>query len=108
MRIALFVPAILAAVTDGITAVIVGTTQPYPCRLVAFQVVMLVAALLVAAPIRWMRFFALVPLHAGVLLAGFSVGFLYIPTVISAWWVAFQRHRDSVAGEDEGVACRKR
>jgi hypothetical protein len=42
MRIVRFLPAVLAAVTDVVTGVMVWTNQPdYPGRFIVFQIVML-------------------------------------------------------------------
>jgi hypothetical protein len=66
-----FVPAALAAVTDGVTAAIVrGNQSDYPARFVAFQIVMFGAALLAAVPNKWLRFVGFVLLLAGVFISG--------------------------------------
>jgi len=51
-----FLPAGLAAVTDGLTArMILANQTDYPGRFVVFQIVMLGAALLAAVPRMWVR-----------------------------------------------------
>jgi hypothetical protein len=85
MRIVRFLPAVLAAVTDVVTGVMVWTNQPdYPGRFIVFQIVMLGAALLAANPRMWVRLVGLPILLAGVFLSGASVGLFYVPTVLAA------------------------
>ena len=92
-----FLPAILAAVTDAGTAVFVHQHQPdYPIQFVAFQLVMLGAAWMMAVPRRWVRLVAFLVLLCGVLLASMTVGMFYIPTLIAAGWVA-ARHLEKEA-----------
>ena len=75
-----FLPAALAAVTAGVIAAIVRSSQPdYHNSVIVFQIVMFGAALLAAVPRKWVRFAGLVLLLAGVFIAGFSVGYLYLP-----------------------------
>lgn len=95
VRISWFFPAVLAVGTDLVTAVFVHQHQPdYPVQLVTFQIVMVGAAMLVAAPQRWMWPVALLVLLGGVLLTGMSVGMFYIPTLLVAGWVAARRTND--------------
>ena len=83
-----FLPAALAAVTAGVTAAIVHAKQPdYPNSVIAFQIVMFGAALLAAVPRKWVRFVGLVLLLAVVFIAGFSVGYLYLPTIFAVVWI---------------------
>ena len=95
VRILWFLPAVLAVITDLAAAVFVRQNQPdYPVQLVTFQIVMVGAALLVAAPQRWLRLVALPVLLFGVLLAGMSVGMFYIPTLVAAGWIMAMRLSD--------------
>jgi multisubunit Na+/H+ antiporter MnhF subunit len=87
MRFLVFLPALLAALTDFGVAFYVRAIQPnYPDRVVIFQVFMFAAALLVAVPDRWARATAFTLLGVGVWITGFSVGVFYIPTVVVAAW----------------------
>ncbi len=89
-----FVPAALAAVTDGVTTAMVRVNQPdYPGRFIVFQVVMFGAALLAAVPNKWVRFVGFVILLAGMYLTGFSVGTLYLPTFFAFVWVMTRDER---------------
>ena len=82
-----FLPAALAAVTDGLTAWIVFAHQPdYPEPLVVYQVAMVLAALLSAVPKMGVRFVAFMLLMAGVVTV-MSVGLLYLPTALTALWI---------------------
>jgi hypothetical protein len=83
-----FLPAALAAVTDGLTAVFVRPHQPEdPGRFDVFQVVMFGAALLAAIPNKWVRFAGFVLLLAGMYITGFSVGTFYLPVFFAFVWV---------------------
>ena len=83
-----FLPAVLAALADGATTALVRAHQPYyPRRLIVFQIVMFGAALLSAVPSKWARAVGFVVLLAGMALAGFSVGGLYIPAFFAAVWI---------------------
>lgn len=83
-----FVPGVLAAVTDGATAVFVRAHQPdYPGRFIVFQVVMFGAALLAAISNKWVRFTGFVLLVAGMYTTGFSVGIFYLPAFFAFVWV---------------------
>ena len=87
-----FLPAFIAAVTDIITTVIVRFSQPdYPFRFLVSQFAMFGLAMLLASPFRplWVIAFAL--LIGGVIITGFSVGFIYVPTVVAAGWVMVKR-----------------
>ena len=91
-RLLPYLPAVLAAVTDVVTAAMIRANQPdYPGRFIVFQIVMLGAALLFATPFRRAWVVAFLLLIAGVLLAAASVGFLYAPTVAAAGWVMVRR-----------------
>jgi len=82
-----FLPAALTAVTDVLAAGFVLAHQPdYPTRFVAFQIVMLAAALLAAAPQIRIRCIGFLIVLAGVCISGMSVGMLYIPTAVAAGW----------------------
>jgi hypothetical protein len=95
VRILRFLPAVLAVITDLVAAVFVRQNQPdYPVQFVTFQIVMAGAALLVAAPQRWLRLVAFLVLLFGVLLAGMSVGMFYIPTLVAAGWIMAMRLSD--------------
>jgi hypothetical protein len=92
-----FLPAALAAVTAGVTAAIVRANQPdYPDSVIVFQIVMFGAALLAAVPRKWVRFAGLVLLLAGVFIAGFSVGYLYLPTIFAVVWIIVRDERPAV------------
>jgi hypothetical protein len=92
-----FLPAALAAVTTGVTAAIVRAKQPeYPDSVIVFQIVMFGAALLAAVPRKWVRFVGLVLLLAGVFIAGFSVGYLYLPTIFAVVWLMVREERPAV------------
>jgi|ERR1035437_8612011 hypothetical protein len=83
-----FLPAVLAALTDAVTAAMVRANQPdYPGRFIVFQIVMFGAALLAAVPSKWVRFAGFVLLLAGMFITGFSVGILYLPTFFAVVWV---------------------
>src|SRR3974390_1411255 len=85
-------PAVLAAITDLGTAIFVHQHQPnYPPQFLTFQIVMLGAATLVAAPQRWLRSVSLLLLLGGAFVASMSVGIFYLPTVAVAGWVAAKR-----------------
>ena len=95
VRIFSFIPAVLAVITDLVAAVVVRQGQPdYPVQFLAFQIVMAGAALLVAAPERWLRHGAVLVLLIGVLLSGMSVGVFYIPTLLAACWIVAMRPSD--------------
>jgi hypothetical protein len=95
VRILWFLPAVLAVITDLVAAAFVRQNQPdYPVQFVTFQIVMAGAALLVAAPQRWLRLVAFLVLLFGVLLAGMSVGMFYIPTLVAAGWIMAMRLSD--------------
>src|SRR5664279_4793408 len=82
-----FLPAVLAAVTDSVTAAMVRANQPdYPGRFIVYQVVMLGAALLAVVPKKWVRIVGFVLLLAGVFIS-MAVGLLYVPTFLAAVWV---------------------
>jgi hypothetical protein len=83
-----FLPAVLAALTDAVTAAMVRANQPdYPGRFIVFQIVMFGAALLAAVPSKWVRFAGFVLLLAGMFITGVSVGILYLPTFFAVVWV---------------------
>jgi hypothetical protein len=91
-----FLPAVLAAVTDGVTAAVVRANQPdYPHRFVVFQIVMFGAALLAAVPSKWVRFTGIALLLAGVLIS-IAVGLLYLPTFFAFVWVMTRDERPHV------------
>src|ERR1035437_10756587 len=97
-----FLPAVLAAVTDGVTAAMVRANQPdYPDRFIVYQIVMFGAALLSAVPSKWVRFVGFVLLLAGVVLV-MSVGLLYLPTFFAALWVMVRDERRPVPSGQEG------
>jgi len=92
MRLVAFLPAALAALTDFVVTLVVrAIQQDYPWQVVVLQAVMFVAALLGAVPQKWVVLAAFVLLSAGVLISGFSVGILYVPTVIAAAWSVSRR-----------------
>lgn len=92
MRFVVFLPAVLAALTDLLVAFIVRANQPnYPGRVIILQAVMLSAALLVTLPHRWVLIAGFVLLLAGVFTSLASVGMFYVPTVIAAAWIASRR-----------------
>jgi hypothetical protein len=94
-----FLPAALAAVTAGVIAAIVRSSQPdYPNSVIVFQIVMFGAALLAAVPRKWVRFVGLVPLLAGVFIAGFSVGYLYLPTIFAVVWLMVRSSERNSSG----------
>jgi hypothetical protein len=93
VRILLFLPAVLAVITDLVAAVVVRQGQP-PVQLLTFQIVMAGAALLAAAPERWLRLVAVLVLLFGVLWSGMSVGVFYIPTLVAAGWIIAIRPSD--------------
>ena len=89
-----FLPAVLAAVTDAVTAAMVRANQPdYPGRFIVFQIVMFGAALLAAVPNKWVRLVGLVLLVAGVFITGLSVGMFYLPTPFAVVWVMVRDER---------------
>jgi hypothetical protein len=92
-----FLPAALAAVTTGVTAAIVRAKQPeYPDSVIVFQIVMFGAALLAAVPKKWVQFAGLLLLLAGVFIAGFSLGYLYLPTIFAVVWLMVRDERPPV------------
>lgn len=92
MRPLVFLPAILAVSTDVLTAAIVKSRQQdYPLRFLIFQLVMVGLALLLATRYRQVWVVAFLLLIAGMVVTGFSVGFLYAPTVAAAGWVMVRR-----------------
>jgi hypothetical protein len=92
MRRVWFLPAVLAVVTGLGTAVFVHRHQPdYPVQLVTFQIMMIGAAMLVAAPQRWVRPVSLLLLLGGAYVTGMSVGMFYLPTVVVAGIVVARR-----------------
>ena len=95
VRILWFIPAVLAVITDLVVGVFVRQNMPdYPVQFVTFQITMAGAALLVAAPQRWLRLVASMVILFGVLLAGMSVGLFYIPTLVAAGWIMAKRLSD--------------
>ena len=94
MRLVRFIPAVLAVVTDVFAGSIVIAHQPdYPDRFVAYQIVMVGAALLVAIPKLWVQIVGVVFLVAGVLIS-MAVGLLYVPTAIAAAWIMVGRQSE--------------
>src|ERR1019366_3265372 len=103
-----FLPAVLAAVTDGVTAAMVRANQPdYPDRFVVFQIVMFGAALLAAVPSKWVRLVGFVLLLAGIFITGFSVGVFYLPTFFVFVWVMVRDERPPVQPRHEGPGKRE-
>ena len=103
MRIARFLPAVLAAVTDVVASAMVWTNQPdYPGRFIVFQIAMLGAALLAANPRMWVRLGAFSILLAGVFIAGASVGMFYVPTVFAAGCVMARDGRRPIPAARQG------
>jgi hypothetical protein len=87
-----FLPGIIAAITELVVAAMVRSQGPgFSSRFVVFQIIMLVAALLMAVPNRWVRGVAFVLLIAGMLLGAASIDLLYAPAVIAAGWVMARR-----------------
>jgi type III secretory pathway component EscV len=83
-----FLPAALAAVAAGIIAAIVRAKEPdYPNSVIVFRIFMFGAALLAAVPRKWVQFAGFLLLLAGVFIAGFSVGYLYLPAIFAAVWL---------------------
>jgi hypothetical protein len=92
-----FLPAVLAGLTNAVTAAMAGSSQPeYSGRFVVYQVVMFGAALLAAVPNKWVRFVGFVLLLAGMFITGFSVGLLYLPTFFAFVWVMTRDERPPV------------
>ena len=97
-----FLPAVLAAVTDGVTAAMVRANQPdYPARAVVYQVVMFGAALLSAVPKKSVRIVGFVLLLAGVFIS-MAIGLLYLPTFFAAVWVMTRDERPPIQSVQEG------
>ena len=91
-----FLPAVLAGLTNAVTASMARSSQPeYPGRFVVYQVVMFGAALLAAVPNKWVRMVGLVLLLAGVLIS-MAVGLLYLPTFFAFVWVMTRDERPPV------------
>src|ERR1039458_3339787 len=91
-----FLPAVLAAVTDSVTAAMVRANQPdYPGRFIVYQVVLVGAELLAVVPRKWVRFTGIVLLLAGVLIS-MAVGLLYLPTFFAFVWVMTRDKRPHV------------
>jgi hypothetical protein len=90
-----FLPAVLAALTDAVTAAIVHGQQEYPSRFVVYQLAMFGAALLAAVPNKWVRSVGFVVLIAGVLIS-MAVGLLYLPTFFAFVWVMTRDERPPV------------
>ena len=91
-----FLPAVLAAVTDSVTAAMVRANQPdYPGRFIVYQVVMLGAALLAVVPKKWVRIVGFVLLLAGMFIS-MAVGLLYLPTFFAFVWVMVRDERPPV------------
>jgi hypothetical protein len=83
-----FLPAVIAALTDGVTTTFVRANQPdYPGMFIVFQIVMFGAALLAAVPSKWARLVGFVMLLAGMFITGFSVGMFYLPTFFTFVWL---------------------
>jgi hypothetical protein len=59
-----------------------------------FQIMMVGAAMLVAAPQRWLWSVSLLVLLGGAYVAGMSVGMFYLPTLVAAGWVAARRQNE--------------
>jgi hypothetical protein len=94
-RLLCFLPAALAIITSMVIAGLVRQHQPdYPVELVILQIIMVMAALLVTAPHRWLRLGAFLVLLFGVLITGMSVGMFYIPTLTAAGWILAMRLGD--------------
>jgi hypothetical protein len=92
-----FLPAVIAVVTV-LGTVFVHRHQPdYPAQLVTFQIIMVGAAMLVAAPQRWVRSVSLLLLLGGAYVTGMSVGMFYLPTVLVAGFVVARRLNESQA-----------
>jgi hypothetical protein len=97
-----FLPAILAVLTNAVTAAMVRPSQPeYPGRFVVYQVAMFGAALLAAVPNKWVRFVGFVILLAGVFIS-MGAGLLYLPTFFAAVWVMVRDERPAVQSGQEG------
>lgn len=93
-----FIPAVIAVVTGLGTAVFVHRHQPdYPAQLVTFQIIMVGAAMLVAAPQRWVRSVSLLLVLGGAYVTGMSVGMFYLPTVLVVGFVVARRLSESHA-----------
>jgi hypothetical protein len=92
MRYVAFLPAAIAALTDGfVTLFVRSLPQDYPDRVIILQAVMFAAALMVVPRQRWVRVAAFALLIAGVLISSFSVGMFYVPTLIAATWSVSKR-----------------
>ena len=97
-----FLPAVIAALTDGIATTIVRANQPdYPGRFIVFRIVMFGAALLAAVPNKWVRFVGFAILLAGVFFV-MSVGLLYVPTFLAVVWVMVRDERRPVPSGQGG------
>lgn len=87
-----FLPAIVAAVTDVVAAVVVQAYQhDLPGRFLIFEVAMFGLALLLATRHRGVWTVAFILLIGGVFLAAASAGIFYVPTVIVAGCVMARR-----------------
>lgn len=88
VRYYVYLPAAVAALTDMATAWMVVTNQPdYPIRAVMLQLLMFLAALLIAIPNKAIRVLAILVLVIGMAFAIASIGLFYIPTIFAAGWV---------------------
>jgi hypothetical protein len=63
---------------------------------------MFCAALLAAAPNKWVRFVGFVLLLAGMFMTGFSVGMFYLPTFFAFVWVMVRDERPHVQSVQQG------
>ena len=94
-----FLPAALAAVTAGVIAAIVRAKEPdYPDNVIVFQIFMCGAALLAALPRKWVQFAGFLLLLAGVFIAGFSVGYLYLPAIFAVVWLTVRSSERNSSG----------
>lgn len=99
MRKLWLLPAGLAVVTGLGTAVYIQQHEPdYPVRALAFQIMMVGAAMLVAASQRWVRSASLLFLSGGAYVAGMSIGMFYLPTVVVAGLVVARRENENRPG----------
>lgn len=87
-----YLPAAVAAANNLVVAVIVWNNQPghYPTRLLAVQIAIVVACLLLASRNLWVRSIGFALTLVGIVLS-FSAMFLYAPTFVAALWLLISR-----------------
>jgi hypothetical protein len=86
--------------TDVLIAATVTARQPeYPGRVIAFQVVMIGAALLAAVSNKWLRFAGFVLLLAGMFITG---EIQYLPAFFAVVWLMVRDVQPSVQSVQTG------